>query len=358
MPSTSGMKGDGFYDENSSGQRAAIESIAPWIEAAAAAAALPAADVPIVVADYGCSEGKNSILSTGLATRTLRQRGAKNPISAVFSDLPTNNFNQLFASLQEVSESAAEVGVFPAAVGASFYSPVCPPRSVHLGMSFTAVLWLDRLPAVPLNEFCVYLGERPHRADVVVRPEVAAAFQAQAATDMRRFYECRAAELAPGGRLLVVQPGATATHVTGRGLYDLLHDAALELIDRKKLDRAAYVRFTMPIYFRTVEELVAPIAERGDPLAEQFILEKSESQVVAMPFAADFAKTGDVDTYVEQYVGFAQAFTEPVLRAAIEEISGPDVVPEIFCRMKELLRRAPQKYEIHYVQVAALLSRR
>ena len=43
MPSTSGMKGDGFYDANSSGQRAAIEALLSWITAAAERLALPEA---------------------------------------------------------------------------------------------------------------------------------------------------------------------------------------------------------------------------------------------------------------------------------------------------------------------------
>ncbi len=101
MPSTSGMKGDGFYDANSSGQRAAVDVLLPWIDQAAERLVSPERGRPLAIADYGSSEGKNSLRSTGRAIRAVRRRGIVNPICAVFSDLPTNNFNQLFRNLSE-----------------------------------------------------------------------------------------------------------------------------------------------------------------------------------------------------------------------------------------------------------------
>src|SRR5262245_52591857 len=130
MPSTSGMKGDGFYDANSSGQRAAIEALLSWIDEAAQQLALPEAGCPLTIADYGSSEGSNALQAMRQAITALRRRGAAQPISAVFSDLSTNDFNQLFANLaadQRLPRAAD--GVFTAAVGGSFYEMLLPPAT-------------------------------------------------------------------------------------------------------------------------------------------------------------------------------------------------------------------------------------
>ena len=74
MPSTSGMKADGFYDKHSSGQRASIKALLEWIDAAANGLALPAAGRPIAIADYGCSEGRNSVLLMRRTIDALRAR--------------------------------------------------------------------------------------------------------------------------------------------------------------------------------------------------------------------------------------------------------------------------------------------
>jgi hypothetical protein len=61
MAVTTRMVGHGFYDRNSAPQWAAIEAILPWLDAAIAEMRL--ADLPptIAVADFGRSEGQNSI---------------------------------------------------------------------------------------------------------------------------------------------------------------------------------------------------------------------------------------------------------------------------------------------------------
>jgi hypothetical protein len=353
------MKGDGFYDANSSGQRAAIDALQPWIIAAAGQISIPSTATPMVLADYGSSEGRNALNAFRQAIETLRDRGVQNPLCPIFSDLPTNDFNQLSRNLteNEASFSAAQ-GIFPAAIGRSFYGPVLAPTSVHLGMSFNAVLWLDKLPSEPLDDFVVYLGPKLHRPDVGISVATAAAFAKAAARDLDRFYECRAVELAPGARLLLAQPGRDQNYCTGQGLYDLLHDAALDLVEQGKLDRTAYARVTMPIYFRTQEELLAPIHDSHGIVHDDFVVERAETVEVTVPFAADYARTQDVETYSEGYVGFAQAFTEPILRAGLDKSQGPEIVPAIYRQMRQLLIATPAKYAFRYLQCAALLARR
>ena len=109
-------------------------------------------------------------------------------------------------------------------------------------------------------------------------------------------------------------PGRDDQHSTTEGLYDLLHDSCRDLIAAGRIDREAYRRFMMPLYFRSVDELAAPVKSPGF-LSEQFEVENAVAELVVTPFLVEYDETGELDRYVERYVGFMQAFTEPVIRA-------------------------------------------
>ena len=73
---------------------------------------------------------------TGLRRRTDQPL----QIQTIYSDLASNDFNRLFANLEEARHSGlfAE-GVYPAAVAGSFYGPLLPPGTVHLATCFNAL---------------------------------------------------------------------------------------------------------------------------------------------------------------------------------------------------------------------------
>ena len=87
MPSLSGMKGDGYYDRNSTLQNATFAAVADWIDRAVATMPLPESRAPITLVDYGCSEGGNSIVAMSrrgrwgpaAAGRSTDLRGAHRP---------------------------------------------------------------------------------------------------------------------------------------------------------------------------------------------------------------------------------------------------------------------------------------
>ncbi|MGD9723016.1 MAG: hypothetical protein AB7O59_17405 [Pirellulales bacterium] len=358
MPTVSGMKAGGFYDEHSGGQRSSIERLMDWIEEAAQDVAIPPADVPLALVDYGCSEGKNSLAALARGRDALRKRGATHAICPMFSDLATNNFNRLFDNLREARQLASDLpGSFPLAVGGSFYGPLLPPRSVHLAITFNSVLWLDALPPAPIPDFLVYPGPQPHRADVHLSAEAIRAFSAQAQRDLERFLEYRAVELAPGGRLIVATPAREGQRCTCHGLYDVVHDACLDLVQAGRIDRTAYEAVLMPIYFRTLEELLAPVQASSGPLAGKFVVEKAVCEEVPVAFVEAYRQTGDLARYAEQFVGFVQAFTEPILRPALEPTCDAATIAAIYARAQERLRAEPERYEFHYLQAAVLLAR-
>jgi SAM dependent carboxyl methyltransferase len=360
MPATMGMKGAGYYDQHSGAQLSGIQTLQDWVDDAVASLPLPAPSHSVTVLDLGSSEGRNAIRLMAAIVSGLRRR-TDQPLQTIYSDLASNNFNQLFANLQEARRADLfAAGVYPGAVGASFYGPLLPPATVHLATCFNAICWLDRLPAVPLTDFVAYRRPLPTRTGLAVSPPAAAAaFTRQAEQDLVRFLQCRARELAPGARLLLAGPGDTDQARLCDGLYDVLNDACLDLVAAGQLERERYERLTMPCYYRTVAELLAPLEREDSPVRNAFTVDRAEALEVPTPYIVEFRRGGDVADYAGAYTGFLRAFSEPVVRAAFNQPEGKAGAVEcLYERVRARLLAEPERYAWRYILVAALLTRR
>lgn len=124
------------------------------------------------------------------------------------------------------------------------------------------------------------------------------------------------------------------------------------------LRRRIYEDLIFPVYFRTLEELTAPI-EADAELAAAFRIEKKGVREAPALFNLEREKTGDVAVWARSYAGFLRAFTEPILAAAIPaELSQAGIVHEIYRRVEDRLAADPDRYEFHYIALGVLLTRR
>ena len=359
MPATTGMKGAGFYDRHSGAQLSSIQALQDWIDDAVADLPLPDPSQAVTILDLGSSEGRNAIHGMATIVERIRRRTCQS-VQTIYSDLASNNFNQLFANLEEARRAGLfPARVYPMAVGGSFYSPLLPPGTVHFATCFNSIQWLDELPPVPLPDGVAYRRPHPPRPGLSVSPEVTAAFVRQAEQDLVRFLECRARELVPRGRLLVASPGDTDDARVSDGIADVLNDACLDLVAAGRIRRAQYEGFTMPAYFRTVAELIAPLEREDSPLRAAFAVERAEALEAPTPFVVAFRRDGNVAAYAKAYTGFLRAISEPVVRAAFNQPHGETAtVDSLYERVRTRLLADPERYLWRYVVVAALLTRR
>ena len=126
------MEGKGAYNRNAKLPAAGAAVALPLLEKAVLRVGLGSEKQPFVIADYGSTQGKNSMASMHSAIQGLRRRiGPDRAISVIHIDQPSNDFNTLFAVLDADPERyvADDSNVFPAAVGRSFYQSVLPPSS-------------------------------------------------------------------------------------------------------------------------------------------------------------------------------------------------------------------------------------
>jgi gibberellin A4 carboxyl methyltransferase len=244
------------------------------------------------VVDYGASTGANSIASIRAAIAAVRARSSDQQVAAVHNDLPTNDWNQLFAT-----------------------------------------------------------GE--------TRGELAA----QAAAGWTTFLTARAADLAPGGRLLVQMVGSDPPNVTARKLLRAMTEVARELVADGKLSADAVDRYLLPVYARSTDEARAPLERRDSSLASAFTIETIRTDPVPNPYL-DPRRTVTPPGYGRSYAAFARGFTESSLRHHLFEpgvTAGDDpdkVLDDYFGRLAARFAADPEADAFEDWTLTVVLSRR
>jgi SAM dependent carboxyl methyltransferase len=309
--------------------------------------------------DIGSAEGRNATYAMNRLTNKLRCV-SELPICVLFNDLPTNDFNRLFANLfPDGTAALSDANIFPGAIGGTAFDSLVPPRSLHIATTFNAIGFLETKPNTRLPHYILPMGPGPlaSRDGVIVTESERAPFRLQAENDLYQFYTARAEELVNGGKLLVQIFGRDDNFSTNYGIYDVLSDAILDYVEKGILPRKVYEELIFPIYFRTVDELITPI-EKDERLARAFRVEKAESREVSAPFNVTLAETGDQTIWARSYTGFLRAFTEAILASALPiDLRQPDTLDNIYQQVEKRLVADPARYEFHYISVGALLTR-
>jgi hypothetical protein len=338
------MQGDGFYNRNSRAQAAGIDAVVPLWEKALRS--IEIGREPIVVADYACSQGRNSLAPISVAIAHLRSRTEPDrPVEVIHIDLPTNDFSSLFDVLETAPESYLRrgPGVTASAVGRSYFKPILPEARVHAGWNSWSLHWLSRLPAyAPDHVSACFSADK----------DVLAAVALQQAEDWRRFLEARAVEMRAGGKLLTLSSGKPER---GRGwawIEDALWQTASELRDRGVLSAGELLRMTFPWVERSVADIEGPFGA-----SRRFAgLELEHAEVIRAPdpFWHEYLETGDSALLGKRWSDTVRAYYAPLIRPALEPGREQESVLDcLFARFAERLADNPQVNE-HYGVVAVL----
>jgi len=122
-PPARAMEAGGAYNKNAKLPACGGAFAISQLENAARSIAFGSDSQPIVIADYGSSQGRNSLSPMRVAIEVVRARlGSERPIFVFHEDLPENDFNSLFEVLNRDPQSYAlhAQNVFPCAIGRSF----------------------------------------------------------------------------------------------------------------------------------------------------------------------------------------------------------------------------------------------
>jgi SAM dependent carboxyl methyltransferase len=310
------MEGKGSYNKHARLPAGGAALAMPLLEKAVQTLELDPREQPIVIADYGSSQGKNSMIPMQVAIQHLRRRVGPNRAIFVFHiDQPSNDFATLFAVLGADPDRYVvdEPNVFPAAIGRSFYENVLPSGSVHLGWSSYAAVWLSRIPTLIPGHFF------PAHSTETVRAE----FDRQGAQDWEAFLSLRAKELRPGGRLVVVLPGLADDGSSGfQSLFNDANAVLQDMVSVGEITAEERSRMVVGSYPRRKRDLLAPFAATG--IFRQLTVE--DCQMYELPDTAwdDYQRDGDKQALVTKHALFFRAVFVPSLASALVRVRAGD----------------------------------
>lgn len=339
------MQGGGFYNRHSGLQAANLTSALPLLEQAAAAIPLGQADT-LVIADYGSSEGRNSLSPMALAIDRLRERTDR-AIEVVHCDLPSNDFRSLFTLLDGDPQSyLSRSEVYASAIGRSHFGRVMPADRVDLGWSSNAIHWMSRNPVlVPDHGWAIFSASAEARAAV----------DRQLDEDWRGFLRARAVELRPGGRIVLQFLGrGDDTHgfewMSGLFWQSVLDAAADGLADVDEL-----LRMTNPSAGRSPEQIRAPFGAEG--LFAGLRLAHLSRIDAPDPFWGPYRESGDAVALGRSWAQMMRAANGPNFAAALRPGRDRERFLEVVTdRLAERIAADPQRSSSHILLI--MLERR
>ncbi len=330
------MEGGGFYNRNSALQAAGIARVLPIWEKICSS--VPVGDETLVIADYGSSQGRNSMSPMRIAIAALRAKaGPGRVVEVIHTDLPSNDFASLFQAIVEEPESYLKgaTNVFPSAVGRSYFDPVIAPGTVHLGWNSWTMQWLSRNPIEVADHVLAGLSE-DQAAQLAVRE--------QAAQDWRDFIAARASELRSGAMLLCLFAATHDDRRTWAWLFGELWAAAVEMGEAGLLTEHELLRMTLPAAGRTLDDIEEPFKKDG--AFGGMALEHADVVITPDPFWADFARTGDAVQLGRSWAGIWRGVVGPTFAGALR----PDrdraaVLDELFSRFATRVSASPREQQ-------------
>ncbi len=355
------MKGGGYYSLATTGAKDVIDGGTPMVLEAIAAMDIPDDGRLFTMTDMGCADGGTSIGLIGKVLEEIRRRAPSRPIRMVYTDLPRNDFSQLFrvihgqTDIRSYLEDIPDLYVYASAT--SFHKAIFPPETLHLGFSATASHYISEKPGDISNHVHMVGAHGAERE----------AYEQQGCKDWEVMLTNRATELAPGGRLAffnfgIDEQGRYLGNTGGVSMFDTFSEIWAQLAEDGLITRDEYINTSFPQCYRTVEQFTAPLKDPANPVYRAGLrLEHVETRVVPCPFARDFAGHGDSDRFARDYIPTLRSWSESTFMTGLSANRPPDEQREIIDRFydtyEERVRQAPQGHAMDYVHIYLICSK-
>lgn len=353
--STTSMKGGGYYSESTRGAKDVIDNAAGMLLDAVMALPEPDADQPVRIADFGAADGGTSKKTIRDVVAAIRQRWPGKQIQVTYTDLASNDWSQLFKSMQGLDGSDNTYwrefpGVFVQGVGIGFHHQLIPDATLDLGFSATAMH---------------YVSERPceittHVHHVGAEGAELAAFDRQAADDWERILLARAVELRPGGRLVIMsfgkdEQGRYLGNTGGVNMFDTFDLHWRAMADEGQITQAEYCAATFAQVYRTPDAFQAPLAdEQSEPWRAGLRLVSIRTGVVKCPYRAAFETGGmSASAFAASYIPTLRSWSETVFLNALDpsrsDADRAAIVDAFYKRYEDMVAQDPDGHAMDYV---------
>ncbi|MEM7210504.1 MAG: SAM-dependent methyltransferase [Pseudomonadota bacterium] len=353
---TTSMKGGGYYSQSTRGAKDVIDNAADMLLEAVAALPEPDAPLPVSIADYGAADGGTSKRTIAATVGAVRKRWPDRQVQVTYTDLASNDWSQLFKTMQGLDGSdntywSPADGVFVQGIGIGFHHQLMASGTLDLGFSATAMHYVAERP-------CQITGHVHH---VGATGDALGAFDRQAAEDWERILLARAAELRPGGRLVIMsfgkdEDGWYLGHTGGVNMFDTFEHHWKALADNGTITAAEYDAATFAQVYRTPGEFTAPLTDPESPVHQAGLrLVSAHTGQTPCPYRAAFEASDTMTTreFARSYIPTLRSWSETVFANALD-LARPAseraaIVDQFYQSYEDMVAGDPDGHAMDYV---------
>lgn len=349
------MKGAGYYSKATTGAKEVIDLATPLVIGAVERMGLKDDAHVFRASDMGCADGGTSIDMWRTVLRFVRDKTPSRPIEIVYTDLPRNDFSQLFRTIHNQTDVKSYYGeipeVYPFASATSFHDRIFPEASLNLAFSATASHYISKVPC--------HISDHVHM--VGASGDERRAYEAVGRAEWDRLLAFRARELAEKGRLVFLNFGIDAQgrylgHTGGVSMFDTFNALWRGLAEEGVITRDEYRAANFPQVYRTTAEFTAPLTDRTSAAYQAGLrLELVEERHLVCPYARAFVAHGDAERFARDYIPTLRSWSEPTFAAGLAPNRPiPErarILDTFYRRYEELVAAAPEGHGMDYIHV-------
>ena len=353
------MKVGGVYALGARGSKHVIDQATPLVCEAIGAMSLP--DDVFTLCDMGCADGGTSVDMVTAAIETVRAHSPQLPIRIVHADQPLNDYNALMNLVHDLTEIGSFLpkfeGLYPLASATTFFRQILPPSSLHLGFSACAMHWLSTKPG----------NISDHLHPVGARGAELEAYREQARRDWETLLLHRAAELVPGGYLVLApfsrdEQGHYLGNTDGVNIYDNLNEIWQGFVEERAITPEEYLNMNHVNYYKSVEEWRAPFEDQASPVWDSGLrLRSIENRTVPCPFALEFKQHGDVERFVSGYIPSIRYWSESVYAGALAPQrpaqERTEIIERYYQTYAERVKKCPEDHVMDHVNAYMVIRK-
>lgn len=347
------MKGGGYYSKATGGAKDVIDGATTMVLDAIADMEIADDGAIFTMSDMGCADGGTSMSMVGKALAAIRAKAPSRPLQMVYTDLPRNDFSQVFCNVHGLSDAKSYIddfeNLFVMASGTSFHKRIFPAGTLNLGFSATASHYISDRPCNITNHVHMVGADGAERA----------AYTEQGRKDWESMLSNRAADMASGARLCLFnfgidEEGRYLGHTGGVSMFDTFSLLWQRLVDEGAVTNEEFAATNFPQHYRTVAEFKAPLIDEANPVHQAGLrLSHAETRVVRCPYAAAFEEHRDAGRFAHEYIPTLRSWSESTFFSGLSEErpveERQNIVDRFYDSYETMVRESPEGHAMDYV---------
>jgi len=353
------MSSDGLYSLATVGAKDVIGKATPLV-LAALESIQQKVDGAWCFSDMGCADGGTSLDLWRAVISTLRKYDERE-IQIIYADQARNDFNALVKILHGLTQFDSYLNEFEAVhalqSGSSFYTPILPANTLHLGFSATAMHWLSQKPTNIKNHVHMVGADSSDKKR----------FSDHAAKDWETILLQRVKELQPGGKLVLVnfcidEEGRYLGNTGGVNMFDNFNANWQSFVDDGIITGDEYTKMTLPQYYNSVEEFSAPLQNANSSVHKAGLrLVDINTAVVPCPFAQAYLTHKDAEKFASAYIPTIRSWNESIFLGALSEkrtnSERQEIIENYYSVYQQQVANAPDAHGMGYVHAYMTLEK-